>query len=171
MDGSLDRSAARDGVTQGADVVSLQGLVETLQRAETLEATVAAAVRVAPALVGVAQCWLFLVDTLDDRLLPVGAWGTDPDAMPAFYALGGAPRPEFVRRMIATRLPVIVRPDGSQTDVAADVVKRFDVKALLLVPLVSGDRLVGAMALHTPGRAMDFPAETIALARTIALHV
>jgi PAS domain S-box-containing protein len=158
-------------VTQGGDALTLQRLVDTLQSAETLEATVNAAVRMAPEILGVTQCWLFLVDAVEERLLPVAASGIDPDAMPAFYALGGAPRPEFVRRMIETRHPVIARADGAAPDVPADVAKRFDIRALLMVPLVSAGRLVGAMTVQTPGRVVDFTEERVALARTMALHV
>jgi GAF domain-containing protein len=88
--------------------------------------------------------------------------------MPAFYALGGAPRPDFVRRMIETRRPVIAR---APADVPADVATRFDIRALLMVPLVTGGRIAGAITLQTPGHVVDFTEETVAVARAIALHV
>ena len=139
-------------MTQAGDALTLRRLVDALQRAETLEATLDVAVRLAPELLGATQGALFLRDAVDDRLLPVAAAGMDPDSMAAFYSLEGPPSIEVVRRAVDGRAPVVEA-------------------GVLVVPLVSGGGVVGALAVPSPGRAAAFTQETIALAEAIALHV
>jgi PAS domain S-box-containing protein len=158
-------------VTHRADTLALQPLVQALQEATTLEATLEATVRLVPGLVGVSQCTVFLRDAVDDRFLPVAASGMDPDAMPAFYALAGGSTIAAARRAVESRAPVVARADAPDFGVPDGIATRFGIRAMLIVPLASAGRVVGAMTLQTPREAVTFGEETIALAQGIALHV
>src|SRR5207253_4892367 len=140
------RALRRGGaVAERAEALTLQRLVEALQSAVSLEAVLDSTVRVVPELVGVSQCSLFLVDDRDRRLLPVAASGVEPEAMPAFYALAGAPTIDPVRRAIETRQPVVARADGPDFGFPEAIAVRFRIRAILIVPLVAGAQVVGAL--------------------------
>jgi PAS domain S-box-containing protein len=158
-------------VTQGVGAPTLQRLVDALQSAETLEATLDAAVRAVPEIVGVTQCTLFLLDAVDRRLLPVAASGLDPATLAAFYALGGTPTVEAMRRAIETGEPVVARADREDFGVPASLAERFQIRALLIVPLLSVGQVVGAIGLQTPDHAVDFTDDVVAAAVGVALHV
>ncbi len=157
-------------MTQGGGP-TLERLVDALQSAETLEATLDAAVRAVPEIIGVTQCTLFLRDTVDSRLLPVAACGMDSTALATFYTLSGTPTVEAMRRAIDTGEPVVARADRDDFGIPDGLAERFRVRALLLVPLLSVGQVVGAMGLQTPDRAVDFTDEVVTLARGVALHV
>jgi PAS domain S-box-containing protein len=158
-------------VTHAGEALTLRRLVDALQSAETLEATLDAAVRTAPALLGVTQCALFLRDAVEDRYLPQAASGMDPDALAVFYSLDSVLVHDILRRAIETREPVIARADRDDFGVPPRFAERFGVRALLIVPLVSAGGLTGAMALQSPEQAVEFTEESVALAHAIALHV
>ena len=111
-------------MTQPGDALTLRGLVDALQSARTLEATLDAAVQCAPALLGVTQCALFLRDTVENRFLPVAAAGMDPDAVAAFYSLDAALTTEILRPAIETREPVVVRRGGDVEILPIEIVVR-----------------------------------------------
>ena len=157
-------------MTQGG-APTLQRLVDALQSAETLEATLDAAVRTVPEIVGVTQCTLFLCDTVDNRLLPVAAYGLDPGALATFYTLGGPATVEAMRRAIETGEPVVARADRDDFGIPDSLAERFRIRALLIVPLLSVGQVVGAMGVQTPDHAADFTDEIVALACGAALHV
>ncbi len=139
-------------MTESAAARRLDRLLEAVQRADTFEATLEAAVRVVPELLGVTQAALYLLDAIDGRLLPVAASGISSNAIPAFYALAGAPTIPAIRRALDSREPVVAR-------------------SVLIVPLVSGGQLEGAMTLQTPGHDVEFTPEDVDFTREMALHV
>jgi GAF domain-containing protein/CheY-like chemotaxis protein len=100
----------------------------------------------------------------------VAATGIPDDALPAFSVLGGRPMIDVMRRALETREPVIAMAGGPDFGIPTRVAKTFDIHALLVVPLVSRGRLIGAMAVHTPGRTVQFRDADVALARGIAAH-
>jgi PAS domain S-box-containing protein len=154
----------------GAATAALTSLIAAVQDATTLEVALDAVVRLAPPMLGVTQCALFLYDAFDNRLLPVVASGIPAAAMPAFYGLEGSPSIGAFRRAIDTRQPVLARTGEPESGIPAAVASTFDVRTMLVVPLVSGGRVMGLIALQTPGEDGSFAPESVLRARDVAAH-
>jgi GAF domain-containing protein len=120
-----------------------------------------------PKALGVQRCGLFLLDPTGKTLIPTRAWGLDETLLPAFHALRGAPKIRAVVRAVKSLLPVVVDAPALDRLIPPGLAQDFDIRSILVIPLASDDRLVGIMALDSPGVEHLFSPRQIALAREI----
>ena len=125
---------------------------------------------VTPQLLGLRRCGVFLWETATGRLVPTAAWGLAPEHAPAFAALAGSPRLAVVLRAIESREPVVVDADAVPTAIPAHISESLGIRSVLVLPLVASGRLMGTMAVDSPGVPHVFTAKQIAIARGIAAH-
>jgi GAF domain-containing protein/CheY-like chemotaxis protein len=100
--------------------------------------------------------------------VPTKAWGLEEDRRSAFLALRGVPGIPAVVKAVQGREPVVVEADHLHTLIPGKVAAALDIRSMLIIPLVTGGRLVGTMAVDTPGRLHAFTSTQIAIARGIA---
>jgi PAS domain S-box-containing protein len=149
---------------------ALLRLAEAIEGVQDLDQVLHTVVRTTAELLGGTQCLLFLSDPSHERLIPTAACGLPDDSRPAFLALTETSRLPSMLSALRTQDPVILEagaPDFQLSPVLADV---FGIRSMLIIPLVSGGRLMGAIGVHTPGRPHAFTPKEIALARGIAAH-
>ena len=125
---------------------------------------------VTPQLLGLRRCGVFLWEAATGRLVPTAAWGLAPEHAPAFAALAGSPRLAVVLRAIESREPVVVDADAVPTAIPAHISESLGIRSILVLPLVASGRLMGTMAVDSPGVPHVFTAKQIAIARGIAAH-
>ncbi len=145
-------------------------LAETVAVLRSLDHVLETVAAMALQLLGVTRCGLFLYDPRSGVLVPTKAWGLPEELTPEFLALRGAPVIPAVVEAVESREPVVVTPDALDTWLPPRLTRALDIRAVLVIPLVSGGRLMGTMSLDTPGVARGFTAEQIAIARGIAAH-
>jgi GAF domain-containing protein len=125
---------------------------------------------VTPQLLGVRRCGVFLWEAATGRLVPTAAWGLAPEHAPAFAALAGSPRLQVVLRAIESREPVVVDAEAVPTAIPAHIRESLGIESVLVLPLVASGRLMGTMAVDSPGVPHVFTAKQVAIARGIAAH-
>lgn len=160
-------AAREEEVEISGTLLRLAQAVEGLQDLDPLLETVTEA---APQLLGLTRCGLFLFDSAEGTLVPTKAWGFAEAEIPAFLALKGAPNIPAVARAAESLEPMVVAPATLDTWIPEDVANALNIRSMLVVPLVSRGRLMGIIALDSPGVAQTFTPKQIAIARGIAGH-
>jgi PAS domain S-box-containing protein len=164
---ALAFAAQREEAEVAGTLLKLAAALEGLQDVEGVLHTVC---RVVPALLGMSRCGLFLLDPATGVLIPAKAWGLAEELRPRFLALQGTPEIPAVVKAVQSLEPVIVEADVLHTLIPGKVATPLDIRAMLLIPLVSGGRLIGVMSVDTPGEVRSFSAAHVAIARGIAAH-
>ncbi len=145
-------------------------LAQAIEGVEHLDDVLDTVVRTTAQLMGVTQCGLFLLDQADETLVPSAVFGLSPEQRAVYETLRGPARLPAVVRALATQEPVVARADTPDLDLPPRLAEALDVRSLLVIPLVSGGRVMGMMAAHSSGVARTFTPKEIALARGIAAH-
>jgi GAF domain-containing protein len=140
---------------------------EALALVRDLDRIVETVTRFTPMVLGVLRCGLFLFQPAEGRFVPTRAWGLAQELMPAFHALQDPPEIPAVARAVESRLPVVVDAPALETLIPPELARGFDMRSMLLIPLVSDDQLVGMMALDSPGVEHLFSPRQMAVARDI----
>jgi GAF domain-containing protein len=140
---------------------------EALASVRDLDRIVETIARLTPKVLGLQRCGLFLLEPTGRALVPTRAWGLDEQLVPAFHALRDAPKIRAVVRVVKSRLPVVVGAPVLETLIPPELARSFDIRSILVIPLISDTRLVGIMALDSPGVEHLFSPRQIALAREI----
>ena len=101
----------------------------------------------------------------------VGARGDQPAAHhAAFMGLRDMARLPAVLEALRGQDPVILDANAPDLALAPELPEVLGVRSMLIIPLVSGGRLMGTLGVHSPGTPHVFTAKEIALARGIAAH-
>ncbi len=161
------KRASREEAEVSAALLRLAGALAALQ---SLDGLLETATRLVPQLLGVTRCGLFRFDPEEEILIPTKTWGLSEELRPAFLALRGAPAIPAVVKATQSLEPVVVEAEVLHTLIPRKVATALDIRSMLVIPLVSGGRLVGTMALDSPGVAHAFTPQQIAIARGIAAH-
>jgi signal transduction histidine kinase len=119
------------------------------------------------------RCMVFLLDEDGERLQPImsqlASGEADPEGGQLFkearYLRQVEGVPEAVR-VIEERRPLFI-PDARASSIPRQWVEPFNIGCLLLVPVISRERVVGLMALGRPEISSAFADEQVKLAMTI----
>ncbi|HSF03070.1 MAG TPA: GAF domain-containing protein, partial [Solirubrobacterales bacterium] len=160
-------AAQREEAEISGALLRLDQAVEGVQDLEHILDTV---VRIAPQLLGLARCGLLLFDSAESVLVPSTAWGFTEAQRAAFQRLEGVAQIPAVVEAIRSHEPVVVEDASEGTWLPAAVIEALDIRSLLIIPLVSAGRFMGAMMVDTPGEPKTFEDKLITLARGIAAH-
>lgn len=123
------------------------------------------------------RCTIYLLDERSEYLQPVMSQFADGHPEPELWTLFKETVPDHVdavplfRTAVRERRPTVLK-DPSRTDlIPAKWTEPFDIQKLLVVPLISHDRVIGLMALDHTDPRRRFTQEQIDLARTIGGQV
>lgn len=107
----------------------------------------------------------------DDALRLVGAHGVPESERPVYASPevreAAAPLVAWLRER---REPFVYNGGPLPPELDPRLVERFYVRALLVVPLLEGERLLGAFTANRTSRLRPFTAEDIAFVRALAAH-
>ncbi len=160
-------SAQREEAETSAGLLRLAEAIEGVQALDEVLDTV---VRTTAELLGGTQCLLFLFNPTDQTLIPTVASGLPGEHRAAFLSLTDTARMPAVQKALRTQDPAILEEGAADFSLSPALVETLGVRAMLVIPLVSGGRLMGALGVHTPGTPHAFTLKEIALARGIAAH-
>jgi PAS domain S-box-containing protein len=160
-------AAQREEAEISAGLLRLAEAMEGVQEVDQVLDTV---VRTTAELLGGTQCLLFLLDPASQTLNPRAASGLPEAQRAAFLELRAIERLPAVLQALRSQDPVLLGEGAPDLEQAPTLAAVFGVRSMLIIPLVSGGRLMGALAVHTPGQPHEFTLKEIALARGIAAH-
>ncbi|HEY7649124.1 MAG TPA: GAF domain-containing protein, partial [Methylomirabilota bacterium] len=160
-------AAQREEAEVSGALLRLAQAVEGVQDLDNILDTVA---RIAPQLLGLARCGLLRFEAADGVLVPSATWGFTEDQRQAFQRLEGVAQIPAVVEAIRSHEPVVVEEASEGTWLPTSVIEALDIRSLLIIPLVSAGRVMGAMMVDTPGEPKTFEDKLITLARGIAAH-
>jgi PAS domain S-box-containing protein len=149
---------------------ALLRLARATERVADLDGMLDTVARVTPQLLGHARCSVFLFDPVDASLVLATAVGFSAAERPALSALRGTSGIPAVEEAIRSHEPVAVEDAGEGTWIPGSIASALDIASMLIIPLVSGGRLMGTMAVDTPRLRTTFSDKQIMLARSIAAH-
>ena len=149
---------------------ALLKLVDAVAARQELDGLLETVVQTTAQLLGRRRGALFLMDPTEDVLVPAKAWGLSPTDEPLFRRFKRAARVRAVVRAIQTREPVVVEDARVERSLPRRMVRSLDLRSVLLMPLTSGGRVLGVLAVDTPGEAHVFWPKEVGLARGIATY-
>jgi GAF domain-containing protein/ActR/RegA family two-component response regulator len=143
---------------------ALLRVAEAIGSRHDLDAILETVVQITPQLLGTARCGLFLLDQTEGVLIPTKSWGLAEELRPAFLALKRSPQISAVVKAIQSQGPVVVEEATRDAMTPHTVATALDSCSVLIIPLLSGGRLMGTMAVDTPGAPNTFTPRQIASA-------
>jgi PAS domain S-box-containing protein len=160
-------AAQREEAEVSAALLRLADAIESVQELNEVLETV---VRTTAELLGGTQCLLFLLDPADQSLTPTAASGLPDEQRAAFLSLRDTARLPAVLQALRSREPAILDAPAQDSAQAPALTEIFRVRSMLVIPLVSGGRVMGILGVHTPGTPHAFTPKEIGLASGIAAH-
>jgi PAS domain S-box-containing protein len=160
-------AARREEAEISAGLLRLAEAIEKVQEPDEVLSTV---VRTTADLLGRSQCLLFLLDPTEHSLIPRAAAGLPDEHRPAFQLLRDVASLPSVSDALRTQGPVVLTEAGPDFRRCPALADGLGARAMLLVPMVSGGRVMGALGVHTPGSGAGFTPKEVALAHGIAAH-
>lgn len=149
---------------------ALLRLAEAIEGVQDLERVLDVVVATTADLLEGTQCLLFLHDQGTDALRPAAASGLPEAHRDAFLSLTALADLPEVRAALAGPEPVVLSGDSPGLAATPALGDTLAVRAMMLIPLVSGGRSMGVIGLHTPGERRALAGKQVTLARGIAAH-
>lgn len=121
-----------------------------------------------------AKSCIYLLNEEENTLIPaVGVGSYDPDLKKKFKALRGTKPFPAITRVLETQQPVIVTPTNRNRFLSPEIIKDFDYSWMVLVPILSKDKIIGIMQVDRPRETSGFNQEEteiiFAIARATAI--
>ena len=139
---------------------------EALASIRDLDASIEAITRFMPTVLGVQRCALFLSEP-HGGLVPARASGLSEGLESTFHGLKDLPALQTFAATVTTDRPTVIDSRVLRTLIPPEEARRFDIRSILVIPLVSGEERIGIMALDSPGVEHLFRPRQLALAMEI----
>jgi len=143
-------------------------VADAMSRLSDMDAVLTNIVRLTPLLAGVDRCAILLWDAGEEVFVPAQSYGLAPELRETFEHTSF--RPETMPALELMRLdkqPVLASA-SDELLVPADLAETFDVREMLLLPLLAQGELVGAMMVDYAGTAHTFEQRMINMLSGIA---
>ena len=169
------RRAARRGLfasqrEEAETSAALLKLVDAVAVHQELDQLLETVVQTTAQLLGRRRGALFLMDPTAAVLIPAKAWGFAARDEAVFRRLRRAARIRAVVKAIQSQEPVVVEDARVERSLPRRMVRTLDLRSVLIMPLTGGGRVMGLLAVDTPGEAHVFWPKEITLARGIATY-
>lgn len=134
----------------------------------TVEDVLRSVARTACETLGIARCSAYLGEPGDERLRGVvGHPGPEIDAAVRRLTVGGE-NDAFTREIVKTRMPVLIRDVASDPRAAQGTLRNWHVRAVLGVPMLIGEDLIGVLFLDNVDRPYPYTSDQVAAATDLA---
>ncbi len=152
-------------------LAALMGITEMMGDLTDLEELLDAIVRIAPRLVSVDRCAIFLRNPRAREFRVAHAFTADEAVMVRLMrlALAEADVAKLAHKLVDQRVPVMLR-QWREPLLPAPVADAFDVRSMLLVPLVYQEQVLGFITLDEAGRDHLFTSREVNVVQAIAAH-
>lgn len=148
---------------------ALLQVVEAISRLSDMDAVLTTIVRLTPLLAGVDRCALLLWDPDSEAFVPAQMHGLASSLRDTFshllFATGDLPALDLMR---LEKAPLLVSVAEDEQLLPADLIEMFDIREMLLLPLLAQGELQGAMMVDYAGAAHSFSERMIEMLTGIA---
>jgi len=150
---------------------ALMGITEMMGNLTDLEELLDAIVRIAPRLVSVDRCAIFLRNARDQEFRVAHAFGGDPATTTRLMRLtiSQDDMGKLVHKLVDQRVPVMLRA-GREPLLPAPIMDDFQVRSMLLVPLVYQEQVMGFITVDEAARDHLFTSREVNVVQAIAAH-
>ncbi len=154
-------------------LAALIGVSEMVGNLTDLQEVLRTVVRIAPQLVRVDRCAVFLWDRKGSSLIPAEAYSPRP-AMAEVLLEGRIEEgeaPKLINKVVNQRLPSVIRDLPKEDMLPQKIIKDWELKSMLVVPLVSKGETRGIMTLDSTTSRHYFTSKEINIITGIANQV
>jgi serine phosphatase RsbU (regulator of sigma subunit)/signal transduction protein with GAF and PtsI domain len=148
---------------------ALLQVADAMSQVSDIEAVLTTLVRLTPMLAGVDRCAILNWDAEAEAYIPTQTHGLAPDLSREFksyeFPAGSVPAMDLVRW---EKRPLRVRPEDDRQLLPRDLVERFDILEVLLLPLLAQGELQGIMMVDFAGEAHSFSERIVEMLTGIA---
>ena len=154
-----------------AILAALMGISEMMGDLSDLDELLDAIVRIAPRLVAVDRCAIFLRNPRGAEFRVAHAFCSDPVGTSRLMrlAIPEADMAKLVHKLVRQRIPVMLR-EGREPLLPLPITHGFDIRSMLLVPLVYQEQVMGFITLDEAGEDHVFTSREVNVVQAIATH-
>jgi len=152
-------------------LAALMGITEMMGDLTDLDELLETIVRIAPRLVSVNRCAIFLRNPRAPEFRVAHAFSPSPAATETMLRLS-IPQAEMERlahKLIRQRVPVLLR-EARESFLPATILETLKIRSMLLVPLEYQEQVMGFMTLDEPGKDHVFTSREVNVVQAIASH-
>ena len=152
-------------------LAALIGISEMMGDLPDLDELLETIVRVAPPLVSVSRCTIFLRNPRTREFRVAHAFSMDPATTSRLLRLSilEADVPLLTKKIVEMKIPLLYR-EGKEPVLPESVVRSFDIRSMLMVPLAYQGEVLGFITLDEPGKGHVFTSQQVNVVNTIASH-
>ena len=144
-------------------------VAENLSATANLDESLETVVRITPLLVGVARCAVFQYDAANKIFLPAKAYGLSNELDELFFQLRfPADNGLAFEQLVHDPRPIIVEDVPTSDLFELEYLQKFDIRSLLITPLMTRGEVVGAMLVDQGTRPRKFTQHEIDVVMGIA---
>ncbi len=149
------------------------GVSEMVGNLTELQEVLKSVVRIAPQLTRVDRCAIFLYNAAERTCIPAEAYSPRPALAEALLSrpLSEAEAPRLLNKVVHQRLPTVVRDLPQEEMLPPDVIEAWELKSMLVLPLVSKGQTQGIMTLDSTTSRHYFTSKEINIVTGIANQV
>jgi PAS domain S-box-containing protein len=152
-------------------LAALMGISEMMGDLPDLDELLETIVRIAPPLVSVNRCAIFLRNPRTREFRVAHAFSQDSGMTGLLLRLTipEADVPGLAKKVVAAKIPVMYR-EGKGDILPEAVVRAFEIKSMLIVPLAYQGEALGFLALDEAGKDHVFTSQQVNVVNAIASH-
>lgn len=149
------------------------GVSEMVGNLQELREVLKSVVRIAPQLTRVDRCAIFLYDAAERTCVPAEAYSPRPALAEALLArpLAEAEAPRLLNKVVHQKLPTVVRDLPQEEMLPQEFIQAWELKSMLVIPLVSKGQTQGIMTLDSTTSRHYFTSKEINIVTGIANQV
>lgn len=154
-------------------LAALIGVSEMVGNLTDLQEVLRTVVRIAPQLVRVDRCAIFLYDRKGSSLIPAEAYCPRPAMaeMMLEARIDEGDAPKLMNKVVNQRLPSVIRDLPKEDMLPQKLIRDWELKSMLVVPLVSKGETRGIMTLDSTTSRHYFTSKEINIVTGIANQV
>lgn len=176
--GEFERVIAKslETVDEAQILKSLLWASEQMSNATEIDELLQLIVEFTPKLINLNRCTIYLWNEEKSEFVPKISHSPDRDErsaqVAAFYSMiiKAESLPELSTRLINEKVPIIIKDAKSNTLLPDKFVEIFNIKSMLIVPLLCKGELTGVMTLDHIKKHHHFTPKEIKLAMSLATH-
>ncbi len=152
-------------------LAALMGISEMMGDLSELDELLDAIVRIAPRLVSVDRCAIFLRNPRASEYRAAHAFSPDASSTALLLRLTipEADMEKLIHKLVRQKLPVLMR-EGREPSLPRPIVEAFRIRSMLLVPLTYQEQVMGFMCLDKAGLDHLFTSREVNVVNAIASH-
>lgn len=144
-------------------------VAENLSDTTDLNDALETIVRITPVLIGISRAVIFLHDQNTKAFNAAKSYGLAPEQNEAFHRLHFHSDDQYLfGELMRRRAPIIIKDSSSDPLITDRVAKAFDIRSLLVAPLMTRGEVVGALMVDQGDRSRSFSQHEIDVLMAIA---